>query len=105
MKSPKRTPAKASKEDKPQKKQEKKDGGPAKAPVASSGDHVISSVETTEAFLTENGIKFKVSFDADITNQFHKSIQTLRHEVTPTNAVMKEVVKWDGEYSGAMLAK
>lgn len=99
MKSPKRAPVKAAakktKDEKPaQKKQDKKESAPAKktedkAPVVSSGDHVISSVESTEAFLTDNGIKFK----------------TQRHEVTPTNAVMKEVVKWDGEYSGAMLAK
>lgn len=114
MKSPKRAPVKAAakgdkktkdekqaftgpffKNEKPaQKKQDKKESAPAKkpedkAPVVSSGDHVISSVETTEAFLTEHGIKFK----------------TQRHEITPTNAVMKEVVKWDGEYSGAMLAK
>ena len=86
MKSPKRAPVKAAakgdkktkdekqaftgpffKNEKPaQKKQDKKESAPAKkpedkAPVVSSGDHVISSVETTEAFLTEHGIKFKVS--------------------------------------------
>ena len=120
MKSPKRAPVKAAakktKDEKPaQKKQDKKESAPAKktedkAPVVSSGDHVISSVESTEAFLTDNGIKFKVSIIPiyPINNQFIMIIlcvQTQRHEVTPTNAVMKEVVKWDGEYSGAMLAK
>ena len=28
---------------------------------AASGEHVLNSVETTEAFLSSNGIKFKVS--------------------------------------------
>ena len=79
MKSPKRAPvkdaAKKSKDEKPaQKKQDKKkESAPAKKtedkakeapkPVVSSGDHVISSVETTEAYLAEHGIKFKVSID------------------------------------------
>lgn len=38
---------------------EKKEA-PATA-AAASGDHMLTSVETTEAFLNKHGIKFKVS--------------------------------------------
>lgn len=31
------------------------------APVVASGDHILTDVETTEAFLNKHGIKFKVS--------------------------------------------
>jgi len=49
----------------------------------------IDSVESTEAFLKSHGIAF----------------HNLRHEVTPTNEKMKEVVSFSGEHSKYMLAK
>lgn len=52
-------------------------------------DHVISSIETTEAYLKANGIDFK----------------TVRHPVTATNAEMHGTIKYDGEHAGAALAK
>jgi len=51
--------------------------------------HQLNSVETTEKFLTDNGITFK----------------TLRHEITPTNEKMLEVVKFDGDQVNTVLAK
>jgi len=52
-------------------------------------NHQLNSVETTEAYLTANGIPFK----------------TVRHDVTPTNAEMIEKVKFDGEHAKTVLAK
>jgi len=53
--------------------------------------HQLSSVETTEAFLGANGIKFN----------------TVRHEITPTNAEMVEKVTplFVDEYKNTKLAK
>lgn len=51
--------------------------------------HQLSSVETTESYLTANGIDFK----------------TLRHPVTMTNAEMIEAVKFEGDHANTLLAK
>ena len=53
-------------------------------------EFVLTDIESTEAFLTENNIEFC----------------TLRHEITPTNEKMKEVVKFTGEsFIDTVLAK
>ena len=52
-------------------------------------DFILKDVESTEKYLSENGIPFK----------------TLRHVVTMTNEEMINVVKFEGEHAGAVLAK
>ena len=50
----------------------------------------LTDIESTEAFLKANKIEFC----------------TLRHEITPTNEIMKEIVKFtDESFKGTVLAK
>lgn len=60
-----------------------------KEEVKLTGDHKLSTVENTEAYLKSNGIAFN----------------TVRHPITMTNAEMIEAVKFTGEHKNAILAK
>ena len=53
-------------------------------------EFMLTGIGSTEAFLINNNIEFC----------------TLRHEITPTNEKMKEIVKFTGEsFKGTVLAK
>lgn len=50
---------------------------------------MISDIESTEKWLTANGIKF----------------HTIRHEISLKNDLMHDLIKFEGEYADAVLAK